>query len=776
MECESEDVYEDRFDDESFHDAPLSDGESDFDENDLRSADDYAKTEIPSCNEQQENTSERGIDRLCKQSDSHYPITLSTIAEELDSSSRHGIRNEFSFGGISESNASRHGFNSTDFKNQGNLLELMERAELSYNKRTGGGNIIEGDERLLCRFNQTHFNKENSWEPSIRNSPPPLPSTFESPPKRSILGEIQDLHIPHEIRETPINYQKKSLTTVSDSPTDSNMESHFASTPNSAYNGDRPFKQIRNSFTMKFIDLSEIEPSGLTNVDSSSINIFPAFRLTSDKDTPVALHGSIAESVAESTVDRSRVEQIIKICSPKRGPRLASLNIGKPQESCEKNNENSRSDRPILYNESQILRGEPCATRSKSIMRPGLKVSHRESLVSRSESGTSSRPPLTITREVNSGRLSSMSNASEKRSPLHIPQQDVAFGFVAIGDTALATLRMINRLETPLRISTCLRNTQTAFTVVTLKKFKLLILLVLQILDPHIHVLDPGRELTIRVEFSPTKPARYNTAISVKILSGVGKSYTDVSFVKVQVHGSGGVASIRIPYSDELYPSRSGSFILNTSSERTLRFPLENKGEREAFVHIRMLSQAGVPISDIEISPSDSLVIKRGTKINITIRLRSLLCFSYPTDWRSSITSLASTGSGQSIGSTATVTGRSNLKIEIFWGEETIRQRLKGLERKSGKAFLIEGISFSTPFVGEQENFQVPDNYPVSYSDYRLFGTLLRTHIIYVVSSRHSVRQSLLSDNSLSQSLQPDSTFRDRTTLGNTVVPDVTLV
>lgn len=342
---------------------------------------------------------------------------------------------------------------------------------------------------------------------------------------------------------------------------------------------------------------------------------------------------------------------------------------------------------------------------------------------------------------------SQMSSDPSRRSVLYIPHREVSFGFVAIGDTAVLSIDVTNRTDRPLRIRAGLTQAGTVYTL----------------LDNQIQVVDAHRTVTLRVEFSPTQNARFRNGLVITAHGGGGPSVN----YRMPIYGLGGTAVVTVKAREDLRISRNGSYVLQSAYESTFSFTLTNSGLRRAFARIVVLytGDSGNPEQiPVEVRPGPGIVVDRAESKQISVRLQSPLI---ALEWRSSQNSLASTAS-------TAQRAVSPLQVLVYWGEEQTRQRLRCFEQ-AGPPCIYEGIQFTDKYIGEELAFCPPKDYPVSKEDARLFEQMLRTCIIFVCSPRVRPRPSLASStSSLERSLQPEDTFRERSTY-RVIVNDQTL-
>ncbi|KAK5968925.1 hypothetical protein GCK32_013253 [Trichostrongylus colubriformis] len=190
---------------------------------------------------------------------------------------------------------------------------------------------------------------------------------------------------------------------------------------------------------------------------------------------------------------------------------------------------------------------------------------------------------------------SQMSTDVAQRSVLYIPQLEVAFGFVAIGDAAVSTVDVTNRTDHSLRLRAKLSHSGPPFAL----------------LDSQILVLDARRTTSLRIEFSPTQNARFCTSLLISVEGGGGPQVK----YRMPVRGLGGAAVVTVKARDDLRLSRNGIYILQSAYESTFSFGLTNSGNRRAFARINVLYTGESNVAEhvpVDIRPASGVVIDRG--------------------------------------------------------------------------------------------------------------------------------------------------------------------
>ncbi|KAK6728915.1 hypothetical protein RB195_006154 [Necator americanus] len=856
---EVSELVEDRFDDQSFDDAPLSDPESNFDEQELLSIDDYEPlvptTDHLRLNEIRGRPALSTIPEESKTDD----IMSNEVTMRSDADGRSSDLCNSGQSTISQA----YSIKSSDFVKDQKASEVIQREQESFLR--GHGLFIQDDPR----FDRSHFEKENSWEPSIPDQsfgftdtgsgivPKPSASKIENvataydtrnhkddSDNKIITGDSTFCHDVLPIKETekPVaplsestnNLECNQVSTINDIrstpqralakrlisrtenspiPNDSSLVGAQTSTPVSMV-AKLPSRQRLRDFDDMVLGISMIKADGGSAKEAP--HAMENQSLTESTDTTMLSVGQIQsilkaipsgspstlmrelEAQRKSRVKLRKPRSLLPTPSLKSGDAVQSsseaisLNLMKSARTtsvstvdCEATGRDVRSPLTTSRQCTNLTKSTICAPTNSSSNAPKTSASNHFSETSISQQSVFSRRNASQQREetsrnpkvadvkgtvlraevptsrpesVRSGSslsaaasarsVSQMSTEVSQRSVLFIPQHEVAFGCVAIGDTAIANVDVTNRTDHPLRIRAKLSNTENVFTL----------------LDSQIILLDTRRTTTLRIEFCATQNARFCTSLSIQASGGGGPAVT----YRMPVRGVGGTAVVTVKDREDLRISRSGSYVLQSSYESTFSFSLMNSGKRHAFARTLVLFCGESGISEqipVDIRPARGVVIGRDESKQISVRLRSSLPFS---DWRSSQNSIVSSASSN-------LRAVSPLQVLVYWGEERTRRRLRCFEQKMGITHTCEGLQFTDKYDGEDIEFIPPKSYPISKEDVRLFDQTLRMYTIYVCSPRIRPRQSLASNSSLDRSLQPEDTFRERTVYNTLVVPDQTL-
>ncbi|KJH53505.1 hypothetical protein DICVIV_00248 [Dictyocaulus viviparus] len=865
-------IVEDRFDDQSFVDAPLSDHESNFDEMELRDCD----------NDQLHQP----IDQIYSQNNWIRPA-LSTIPEESkiddipssEITNRSSISRQPSEGSISNveecASIKAYSIKSSEFITDKKASEIIEREQESFFR--GHGRFIQDDPR----FNMSHFEKENSWEPSILDYSsfdstvgiaeelPVLKGNGDHGRKSNQQSSFANMNKDVEQDESAVRTTRYTENTgrkevsgttgkrnnLEGKEMDKSALNHLRVTPKRILNSSLPMNDSTNQSESCTNGVQTSTPVSLNANASSKIRcheLVEKFQGVSmimpegdsaNRDMSLVDEHSIAETTTTTTFSVGSIRDLLKDMPASSSPRTlmkvlddykrnrvrakkieshllpiptvreiktsyTSRNYPSTKQSssaAETMNQTKKADKSHYYD---------CEATSKTsgIIQDAIKGQHRDSgKVSKTSEGvphtavrdnerkqevpkkekdnvagrqpakaefeeavcfffpflgfcvmglknrphSSARSTSSLSTIANDRCSSKMSSDTAQRSVLYIPQHEVAFGFVAIGDTAVSNVDVTNRTDNSLRIRAKLSHTGPPFAL----------------LDSQILLLDPRRTVSLRIEFSPTQNARFCTNLLIAVEGGGGPQMN----YRMPIRGLGGTAIVTVKARDDLRLSRNGTYILQSCYESTFSFALTNSGNRRAFSRIIVLymteSGALEPVP-VEIRPAPGIVIDRAKGrflpllYNVSIRLQ---CSLPNSDWKSSQSSLVSTAS------TTQQRAVSKLQVLVYWGEERTRLRLRCFEKLRGISHLCDGIHFTDAFVGEDLSFCPPEDHPISKEDMRLFDQTLRMCTIYVCSTRIRPRPSLISNtSSFDRSLQPEDTFREKSTY-KVAVADQTL-
>ncbi|VDO53792.1 unnamed protein product [Haemonchus placei] len=614
---EEDELVEDRFDDQSFEDAPLSDVESNFDEDDLKSVDDnQVYEELP-------------LQQYCPSSNWSLAIIPNQSDEQSSSYGEFSITRAFSV-------------KSSEFITDQKASDILQREEESFMR--GHGRFIPDDPR----FNRSHFEKENSWEPSIIDQssfqiadktcspsslPVPtasfvvschlnvlielahsaeneLPKSIQEPASgdvnvaadcdiidkhvqfrattptgdnvatgtvlTNLTNKQSDDNVPalNAIRSTPqrfpTNHPPSLLTNESPNPnSDSTIGGVQTSTPVSVV-AKLASRTRRLELAENFHGVSVILPEGESLREGQrTLNDQSVGELTNTTILSVGKIQSILKSQPASSSPRTLMKVLDEYKRERvKARRVTSISSGDSNKPTEVITSRALDNVKTPASVDTVASCISKVNNRLSGSRPASTVSQQSSISQERttrEDPPSSRPDSarsssSLSSAVGVRSSSQMSTSVSTRSVLHIPRREVAFGFVAVGDAAISTVDVTNRTDHSLRLRAKLSQTGTPFTL----------------LDSQILVLDAHRTTSLRIEFSPTQNARFFTKL---LISAEGGGGPQVGY-RMPVRGVGGAAVVTVKARDDLRISRNGTYVLQSSYESTFSFTLTNSGNR----------------------------------------------------------------------------------------------------------------------------------------------------------------------------------------------------
>ncbi|MCP9264592.1 hypothetical protein DINM_022704 [Dirofilaria immitis] len=342
--------------------------------------------------------------------------------------------------------------------------------------------------------------------------------------------------------------------------------------------------------------------------------------------------------------------------------------------------------------------------------RPRLKLKFSE-VVTEERSGTNM-----ITRHDRSGITNKMkkpktvedslrqTDAENQGKFLSCDHSFVYFGFVDIKCRVNRAIRLRNISSKSLNLRLKLHSMNKGY----------------ELLEQDIVVLKPDETHLIHVVFQPLFGACFQNSLHIRVLNAEHINYS------VPLLGSGGVAALRIVMQSGLTMLRDGSFVLIAQGVKNISFDVENKGLRQK------------AIDRCTIAPSDCVSILHRNKQKFSIEVPSLS--SEENNGNSNHSFLISSFS------TASVMGNTQYYVQLLWGEEAQRRRLKRYENKKCANFTFNGHTFTKcKFINEEEcKSTASEDACYGCYDRDAFELGLRVTLISVVDNR----LSLLSRNS----------------------------
>ncbi|VDM74709.1 unnamed protein product [Strongylus vulgaris] len=583
-----EEIVEDRFDDESFDDAPLSDPDSDFDEQELLSVDDcdgFVGT----------------VDRLREPKS----FTVVIILEKAS--------------------------------------EIMQREQESFFR--GHGRFIQDDPR----FERSHFEKENSWEPSIHNlssfdrtdspvsieNPTPLPQDpgaqeqsqqiqqgstsdekaieniplsccsdaksakdtvlptdslellkHKADPRGQNLPRLQNLSVKEPVSTPQKRLERRSLVGNDGSPVIANESSIIGaqtSTPVSTV-AKLPTRQRLRDFDKMVQEISIIKAEGTPSNKTNEIS-------------HMAGNHSLAESTDTTMLSVGQIQSMLK-----------GIKSGSPA---------------TLMRELEAQRRSRVKLRKPRDLPPLPPKSRRESTDNANLSGA-----LSLLRAEKSV-VRNDTNANSRLDATRQREETVCFILVVMAywielifQSHKATVKnneeMTAHEEVQNRRPQSARSSSSLSTVTNVRSSSQMSS---DSSQSQIILLDPHRTTSLRVEFCASQNARFCTSLSINASGGGGPALT----YRMPVRGVGGTAVLTVKDREDLRLSRNGSYVLQSSYESTFSFTLVNSGKRHAFARTVVLyyGESGNPEKiPVDIRPAPGVVIGRDESTVCSPRIR----------------------------------------------------------------------------------------------------------------------------------------------------------
>uniref|UniRef100_A0A1I7T183 ASH domain-containing protein n=1 Tax=Caenorhabditis tropicalis TaxID=1561998 RepID=A0A1I7T183_9PELO len=341
--------------------------------------------------------------------------------------------------------------------------------------------------------------------------------------------------------------------------------------------------------------------------------------------------------------------------------------------------------------------------------------------------------------------------------PLRISAKRMAFGIVPLNETLTMELEVENVSDRQCQVRSKLDSSTS----------------VMKILDNKLTIVDPKKSIKLRVAFTPTSVGRYQLLLSIEVPAQ--------NFIqKIPVWGMSGIGNVA-PLSKTLLSTNNPSeFGMYSPNMKRISFKLGNLGGfRDSFALVTVFDSAMRPIPKEYISyrPARGNVIAKQTEKEIEIRIDPLFAEHHDEDSRT--TSAMSTASSMTATRRRTASG-ADFVVQVCWGEEILRQRLRLLESRTGRRQSIDSHDFTSHrFHGEDELRPPPENFPaIVIEDADLFASSYRTFYISVFSSsRELTAFRAATGNSMNSGSGNDTTILETTAFRHqTFFNDVTMM
>ncbi|CAD6184710.1 unnamed protein product [Caenorhabditis auriculariae] len=786
------DLMNDKFADQEIDDAPLSYAASDFDEEECRSRPDTDFYQSPhSC--QMKPT----LTPICEEhtDDLHSVISSRSFSKKKEDFARLQNKN-ISSGRVKETDP----HDSADFNNSEDLVNRMNAAENSFFGRGADVIFIEDDPR----FNRSHHSRENSWEPSRpdyklyhpQKTPPPVnemrspmvDAQWKTKEPLKVFAESQSVNKPPiENRQLESKTETKRPVPVQEAKEKEENDFRAAepveSSPHcpSEYSMAMEYKTTEGGGRLrpKFADVSSIyahSPNRMnptSNVQDETIrsNVTVDCELIKDilEKKPENLMESL-EFARKQHRDRPKPDFRFQT-NVSRGALRVPATRQIAQETLRRPNEMPSQPGPRLPVEEVQTRWPTENSQFLKTREPSPPISHRQFEEERASSGSRQRadsltgsersaaPSRTSSVSVDtvlhrpsnaadtrsSSRISTASSTSSSsiapmavrpsrsKHPLTMSSRRLGFGYVAVGDSLSMDLDLTNVCERAVQVRATLDSNSKAFEVV----------------DNRIMHLAPGQSSKVRILFKPMAAGRYQLMLEISTMN-LGVNY------QVPCWGCGGVADIQPEITPYLFATRTKDFVLKTSNFSSVTFSLRNNGMRDGFVRLNVISSDQNPI-ECKVSPRLGVVLPRKARKVFEVQFLDTN-FGGNSRSSSSMSTSSSTTSRRSLDADAV--------IEIHWGEEIQRQRLKILEKEKRERILIDGLSFTDFDFEEEVPLRRTQDLPKILEDDRtIFEATCRVTRILVQSSRSSRKfaHDSMSGSDLDNTVVERTAYRDNT-------------
>ncbi|VBB26729.1 unnamed protein product [Acanthocheilonema viteae] len=660
----------------------------------------------------------------------HLPSRLSTIAEEsniVTEGNEIGAQKDIYVDSVFESGLRRELSGENVSVIDGSPLfkgiERLQRDQESFYKHK---HLAKDD----FRFNQSNLEKENNWEPSIHHSPPPTPKICVD---QLAAFNMTDSHL-----------IPATLSTGKETNQD------IENTPPGTSSYMRHSKR-RNEPTQNFGEPKMSTPKSTdTSLQNLSINCISS--ICPETVSPKSIHGMNLKFNGPF-MTHHRMSRVME------EPSLSSSAIDRVLEK-----ENFDSDDALVEALLQAKR------------RPRLKLKFPE-ITARERTRTNDQIERCLTRrEESADAVDSVDKDSNAND--HNQMQKVVTRHDRSGITnktkKLKTVQKLNSLRESNNAGDVPPALKTKWKSGGLKAHSDCSLAESQ-----------GKFLScdqpfIYFGFVDVK-CRVNRAVRLRNISS--KSLN----LRLQLHsmsrgyeipliGSGGVAGLRVLTQSGLTMLRDGSFVLTTQGVTNISFDVENKGLRDAFVRIVVMNkETKKAVGRCTIMPSNCVSILHRTKQKFTIEVPSFCGEESNGNSNRSFPS--------SSFSMPSATGNTQYYVQLLWGEEAQRRRLKRYEDMKCANFTFNGHTFTKcKFINEEKcKSTASENICCGFHDRDAFELGLRVTLISVVDNRLSLlsRNSYLPQEEIlaaSVILEPNATLLPPADSNKSIVEDVSTI
>uniref|UniRef100_A0A1I7VSQ0 ASH domain-containing protein n=1 Tax=Loa loa TaxID=7209 RepID=A0A1I7VSQ0_LOALO len=758
MSSSSWEIQEDRFDDvDSEMDEKLSIYEDDL------YIDDHAVM-------QQEKLNEATITN-------HLPPRLSTIAEEsnivtegneigarknayVDSVFGPGLRGELSGENVNVIEESPL------FKGGEEGIKKLQHDQESFYKHK---QLAQDD----FRFNKPYMEKENSWEPSIHRSPPPSP--------KICVDELAAFNMTdsHLIPATLSTTRKEARQDIESTPPGTfSYVRHLKRKNEPKQNSGGPKMSTPKSTDTSLRDLSincissiypeTVSPKSVRGMNLKFSGPFTMPRRMSKVVEEPSLSSSAIDRVLEKENfdnDDALVEALLQAkARPRLKLKFPEIVAGErpgTNDQVKRSLKRCEESADVLDSVDKISNTNDHKQMHKGITNKTkkLKTVQELDLLRESSNTPGNLPPILKTMwksdslKVHNDCSLRHTDAESQGKFLSCDQSFVYFGFVDVKCRVNRTVRLRNISSKSLNLRLQLHSMSRGY----------------ELLEQGIIVLKPQEIHLVHVIFQPPFGACFQNTLTIRVLNAEHINYS------IPLLGSGGVAALRILTQSGLTMLRDGSFVLTTQGVTNISFEVENKGLRDAFVRVAVVNkETKKAVGRCTIVPSDCVSILHRSKQKFAIEVPSFC--SEESNGNSNRSFPFSSFSMPS------VAGNTQYYVQLLWGEEAQRRRLKRYEDMKCANFTFNGFTFTKcKFINEEKcKSTASEDACYGFYDRDAFELGLRVTLISVVDNRLSLlsRNSYLSQRDMlaeSVILEPNAALSP--TDGNkSIVEDVSTI
>ncbi|VDK79848.1 unnamed protein product [Litomosoides sigmodontis] len=709
--------------------------------------------------------------------DNHMPSRLSTIAEEsniltegkeigaqkdpyVDSIFGSGLRRELSGENMSVSDGSPL------FEGGEENIQKLQRDQESFYKHK---QLARDD----FRFNESNIEKENSWEPSVHHSSPPTP--------KICVDELYPFNMTDSHLIPAISARKETNQDIQNTPHGtSSYIAHWKKGNKSKQDFGEPKMSTPKSTDTSLQNLSincvsSIYPETVSPKSIRGMNVkFSGPFMMCRKMSRVVEEPSLSSSAIDRVLEKENFDNddalVEALLQAKTRPRLklkfpeiiAGGRIRTNERSLTRHGEltdavdNAHKDSNTNdHNQMQkvVTRHDRSGITNKT---KKLEIIQEQNSLRESSNNREHFP--TLKTAWKGGSLKAHSDCSllaeSQGKFLSCDQPFVYFGFVDIKCRVTRAVRLRNISSKSLNLKLQLHSMSKGY----------------ELLEQGIVVLKPRQVHLIHVIFQPPFGACFQNALTIRVLNAEHINYS------IPLIGSGGVAGLRILTQCGLTMLRDGSFVLTTQGVTNISFDVENKGLRDAFVRIVVVNkETKKAVGRCIISPSECVSILHRSKQKFTIEVPSIC--------GEEINGNSNHSFPFSSFSMPSVSGNAQYYVQLLWGEEAQRRRLKRYEDMKCATFTFNGHTFTKcKFINEEKcKSTASDDICYGFYDRDAFELGLRVTLISVVDNRLSLlsRNSFLpQDEMLAESviLEPNATLSPPEDSNKSVVEDVSTI